>query len=450
MNFETSARSLIVSYVLLFSSIPLPVYSQTPLSGTWKGEIVRNGYSWNVEMRLATERAEISFPDWGMSRLRTEGVAVSENAVSFKILWLDRSLTAELKDGTLDVNWNDGEGSGKMYRSSSDPGFFAEEAVAVRSFDGAELHGTLYFPKGEGPFRAMVITHGSGPDTRSTGPYIGKAMLAGEHGLAVLAYDKRGAGMSKGEGAYKIENLSADAHAMVSYLKKHPRIRREQIGIGGISQGAWVAPKVAYEDPEIAFVFVTATPGISPAEQNVYTLETRFQAAGEPPEKTDFAKRALRTLYEFYRTGDPKFRAEAVRLIRDPRYQLGESEIFKRLTFTFGGDIAQTVDVTDWATMFVDPLLWWSEIKVSVASFSGAEDMNVPTKFSNGLIKTALIDAGNRNFELHLFPNAGHGLTIENGPEGDWPRMAPGYVPMMADWFRRMAERPVSAVNPGR
>ena len=440
MSLSKTNVIAVVLVMLTVLAVSAKAYGQAELMGTWRGEVVRSGYVWNVELRLKADRAEISFPDWGMFRLRTKDVAVSDKTVSFKILWLGRSMAAELKNGTLDVNWNNGEGSGKMYRSSSDPGFFEEEPVAVRSFDGAELRGTLFFPKQKGPFRALVLTHGSGPDTRSSGPYISKAMLAVESGLAVLAYDKRGAGMSKGEGAYKIENLSADAHAMVSFLRKHPRIRHDGIGIGGISQGAWVAPKVAYEDPEVAFVFVTATPGVSPAEQNVYSLETRFRAAGETPEKTEFAKRALRILYEYYRTGDTKYRAEAVRLINDPRYKLGENEIFKRLMFTFGEDIAKTVDVKDWATMFVDPLMWWREIRVPVVSFSGADDINVPTSYSNAVITAALTDAGNREFELHLFPGAGHGLTAEDGPEGDWPRMAPGYVPMMADWFRRMAE----------
>ena len=85
--------------------------------------------------------------------------------------------------------------------------------------------------------------------------------------------------------------------------------------------------------------------------------------------------------------------------------------------------------------------MWWREITVPVAAFSGEDDLNIPTEYSLAVIEAALKDAGNTHFEIHSYSNAGHGLTFENGPEGDWPRMAPGHVPMMAAWFRKMAKQ---------
>lgn len=427
---------------LIYAFISLHVSAQTDFEGTWKGELVNEfGYEWSTVLHLGYEndsmKARISFPDWGMYRLATDSILVSENGISLKVLWLDADFSAELFGNVLQIrltNWH--TASGRMHRSSDSPNFLRRESISYLANDGKTLKGTVVLPDGEPPYVGMVLTHGSGPDTRHTGPYIGKAHLAVEEGMAVLIYDKRGAGESEGSQFNTLDRLSKDAHGMVQILRNHTLIDADKVGIGGISQGAWIAPKVAYEDSTIAFVFSTATPGVTSAEQNVYTLETRIEGQGE----RQYAKVALRKLYEFYRTNDHEVRGEAVSLIENEKYKLYENEIFRRLMFIGDSPIPEDVDPGFWANaMFEDPLVWWSEIKVPVASFSGEDDKNVPTVFSNKLIEAALQDASNDDYELHLYPNAGHGLTLEYAPGEDWPRMAVGYVEMMGAWFQRIS-----------
>jgi predicted acyl esterase len=59
------------------------------------------------------------------------------------------------------------------------------------------LAGTLIPPEGEGPFPAVAILHGSGPDTRAT--YLPDATMLARAGVAALIYDKRGTGESFGD-----------------------------------------------------------------------------------------------------------------------------------------------------------------------------------------------------------------------------------------------------------
>lgn len=435
---------------LMFAFITLPVSAQTNFQGTWKGELVNEyGYEWSTILHLGYEndslKARISFPDWGMYRLATDSIRLSEDNISLKVLWLNANFNANLIGNTLHIGWtNWGTASGRMYKSHDSPNFFKRESVTYLADDEKTLKGTIVLPNSKPPYVGMVLTHGSGPDTRSTGPYIGKAHLAVEQGIAVLIYDKRGAGESEGAGFNTLDRLSKDAHGMIEIIRNHALVDGSKVGIGGISQGAWVAPKVAYEDSTISFVFTTATPGVTGAEQNVYTLETRI----EPEGQKKYAKMALRKLYEFYRTNDHELRAEAVNLIENEKYKLYENKIFKRLMFLGDSPIPEEVDPGFWANaMFEDPLTWWSEIKVPVASFSGENDKNVPTIFSNKLIEAALQDASNDNYELHLYPNAGHGLTLENLPDEDWPRMAVGYVEMMGAWFKRISKEIKSTTN---
>ena len=427
--------SIVIMIITIFA---LPIKGQSNLYGTWQGQIIRDGFEWETRLHIGKnsegeEIVQISFPDWGMFRLSTGEIKMSQHSSEFKILWSGTHINTQLEDEIMIVTLKGrNQVSGKLHKVYEDPHFFQTEEVTYQTDDGEVLRGTIIFPDTEPPYNGMVLTHGSGPDTRNTGPYSGKGFLAVENGLAVLIYDKRGAGESTGSGFSTINRLTKDALGMIQKLKKHPKIK--SVGIGGISQGAWVAPKVAYEDPDIAFVFTTATPGVTAAEQNVYTLETRIDA-----DTVDFAKKALRTLYNYYRTNDPEIREKADRLIHDDQYNLIKNSMFQRLMFS-NGEIPKEVDPGFWAeAMFEDPLVWWSEIKVPVASFSGKADKNVPTVLSNKLIKAALEDAGNSNFELHLFPNAGHGLTLENLPKNDFSRMAYGFVPMMGAWFKEMA-----------
>lgn len=441
---------LLTLIIVLGTALGVPVNAQPDLTGEWRGEIERNQDRWDVWIHIGQQSepstVKVSFPDWGMFLLGTNDVDIDNGKLSFYTDWIDSRFEGEVTGDSMQAVWtfSSGEAYARLYRSADEPGILRTEPITLQVDDGASLRGMLILPDGPPPYAGMVMTHGSGPDTRRTGPYVSKANLAAMNGIATLVYDKRGAGESTGTGAYQVDRLAADAEAMIAHLRSDPRIDQDRIGIGGISQGGWVAPKVAAADSQISFVFVVAAPGVSPAEQNVFSMETRLEAQGGEPEKIEDAKRGLRALYEFYRTGADADRQRAVKLISDSEAEWAQSPIFQRLTFAPEGKIHEEVDVADWATMFVDPLTWWRQIDVPVISFWGEDDTNVPTRYSRDVIEAALREAGNSAFELHLYPGAGHGITMQVLPEGTWPRTAPGYVSTMALWFAEQAGRPKS------
>ncbi len=419
------------------------LFSQSQFEGTWLGVLNSKGYEWNVKLHIGTQEdaklpeVRISFADWGMFRLATNDLQISKNEIEFNVLWIGAHFKANLKGGVMNITWSEWrDATGTLHMISKEHGLFEREDVTLKTDDGNTLKGTIILPNSDPPYNGMVLTHGSGPDTRITGAYIAKAHLAVENGLAVLIYDKRGAGESTGEGWANLSRLTKDALGMIELMRKHPDINGENVGIGGSSQGAWIAPKAAYLDSKIAFVLAVATPGISVAEQNIYSMTTRI----ETEETKMFAKKALRALYEFYRTNDQELRKVAIEMINDPTFDLKNNRMFQNLMFAYEG-VPEEADLEFWSkAMFEDPLVWWKEITVPVASFSGKDDNNVPTTLSNKLIRASLEDAGNTNFELHLFPNAGHGLSLNNLPDEDWRRMAYGYVSIMGSWFKERAK----------
>ncbi|OGD26381.1 MAG: hypothetical protein A2V57_03740 [Candidatus Aminicenantes bacterium RBG_19FT_COMBO_65_30] len=139
----------------------------------------------------------------------------------------------------------------------ADPAEFEESETTVGSGDW-QLPATLTVPKGAGPFAAVVLVHGSGPNNRDeelgpNKPFKDLAWGLASRGIAVLRYDKR----SKVHGAKiladpKLEALMTvkdetidDALAAVALLKKTKKIDGKRIFILGHSQGGFLMPRIA-------------------------------------------------------------------------------------------------------------------------------------------------------------------------------------------------------------
>jgi len=144
---------------------------------------------------------------------------------------------------------------------------------------GTKLMGRLLLPEGEGPFPAIVQTHGSGMSSRgSDGAYFVPTALV-DAGFAVLYYDKRGVGDSEGifvevgpdTGGWRLPQLADDALAGVALLRGLEEIDPERIGLMGGSQAGWVNPLVASRSDDLAFVVSVVGPTVTVGEEVYYS-----------------------------------------------------------------------------------------------------------------------------------------------------------------------------------
>lgn len=107
-----------------------------------------------------------------------------------------------------------------------------------------QIAATLTLPPGRGPFPAVVMTHGSGPNTREEFQVF--AAYCELLGIAVIADDKRGIGQSQGRYPGEratpstIDVLARDAQAEARYLASLPEIDDARIGVLGDSQAGWI------------------------------------------------------------------------------------------------------------------------------------------------------------------------------------------------------------------
>ena len=146
------------------------------------------------------------------------------------------------------------------------------------------LPGTLALPDGEGPFPAVVLVHGSGPQDRDetigdNRPFLDIARGLASQGIAVLRYDKRTLARPQDfQQAFDVDDETTDdAVAALSALAADPRIDGERVFVFGHSQGGMLAPRIAQRWPQARGAVMWAAPARTLLEllpeQNRYLLQ---------------------------------------------------------------------------------------------------------------------------------------------------------------------------------
>jgi dienelactone hydrolase len=145
---------------------------------------------------------------------------------------------------------------------------FTEEAVTVGSSPWA-LPGNLTVPKGTGPFHAVVLVQGSGPNDQDetigpNKPFKDIAWGLASQGIVVLRYVKRT--KQYPQQSAQIQNLTVegevidDVIAAINLLETTPVVDHSRIFVLGHSLGGYLAPRIASQDHRIAGLIILAGP----------------------------------------------------------------------------------------------------------------------------------------------------------------------------------------------
>jgi hypothetical protein len=156
------------------------------------------------------------------------------------------------------------------------PSAFRDEAFIVDA-GGWPLQGTLSLPIGPGPFPAVVLVHGSGPNDRDSSfgpnkPFRDLAEGLASRGIAVLRYDKRtrvhAARVAPLLDFTVKEEVVDDAVAAARKMRETAGIRADRVFVLGHSLGGMLAPRIAAADPSIAGLILMAA-AVKPLEQSI-------------------------------------------------------------------------------------------------------------------------------------------------------------------------------------
>lgn len=157
----------------------------------------------------------------------------------------------------------------------ADPSAFHEDPATVGAAPW-QLNGTLTLPNGKGPFPAVVLVAGSGPNDQdetieANKPFKDLAWGLATHGIAALRYNKRtlqyGKQIAASEAGFTVNQETVDdARSAVSVLIANPAIDPNRIFVCGHSLAGMMAPRIAQGDSQIAGLIILAGP-TRPMEQ---------------------------------------------------------------------------------------------------------------------------------------------------------------------------------------
>ena len=160
------------------------------------------------------------------------------------ILVVDQGAVAGLNTGAYT--------GGPREEAASDAYDSLEVALPVPELNG-ELPGTLLTPRGEGPFPAVVLVHGSGPNDRdetvgSLKFFRDLAEGLATRGVAVYRFDKRtyvyGAEMAADTQGTLVDESIEDAVSAVQLLSRQEKIDPARIYVLGHSLGGNAVPAI--------------------------------------------------------------------------------------------------------------------------------------------------------------------------------------------------------------
>lgn len=288
------------------------------------------------------------------------------------------------------------------------------EVVRFRAPDGVELVGDLYLPDGAGPHGAVVLLHGSGPETRGNMIFGGLAHFFTAQGIAVLAFDKRGIGESGGEYVESplLENSAGDGLAAVRALADRADIDRSNIGVWGISQGGWVGPLMATMSDDVAWVIAVSGPGVSPMVQTLYQREMEMVEEGWTAADASEAAAMRLALWHYAATGDG--RDAAVSALAYARTR----PWFARLDETpqVGGPEHVPAGAAAWLRHAqYEPAPVLERIRVPVLALFGRKDRHIPVEASVVAMRAAFA-RGDVDATIVELDDAGHGMQRVDGP----------------------------------
>lgn len=313
------------------------------------------------------------------------------------------------------------------------------------SFDSPSAHvrmgGTLTMPRGAGPFPAVALVAGSGPQLRDEAVlghpiFLVLADYLTRHGIAVLRYDKRGLGQSGGDYAHATSaDFAADAEAALAYLRSQPNIDERRIGLIGHSEGGIVAPMVALADPGVAFVVMMAGPGL-PGDRIIEAQARRIGQAMGVPAAALAANEAIQRKF-----------LDAVMTAKDgPSAEAAAREVLKQAGAPDATAEAQAKAASsDWYRFFLshDPAPDLRRLRLPVLALVGSKDLQVPADENVPALRQALAADPQATVEElpglnHLFQTAVTGAPSEYGTIEE--TIAPAALDRIAAWI--LAQRP--------
>jgi fermentation-respiration switch protein FrsA (DUF1100 family) len=424
-----------LTLVILTSLFSLTIYGQD-ITGQWNGALKIQGTQMRLVFNISQTENSLSStmdsPDQGAKGIPTTTTSF-ENSI-LKITIANAKIEYE---GTLANNKI--TGTFKQYGQSfpmdlsrekieakevvrpqepKEPfSYYSENVTFENKKAGISLAGTLTLPKKVGVFPVVVILiTGSGPQNRNEEllghkPFLVISDYLTKNGIAILRYDDRGIGESKGNFAQSTtEDFATDVEAAVNYLLTRKEINKKKIGLIGHSEGGLIAPMVASKSKDVSFIVLLAGTGISGDKLLLLQQELIGRAGGATEAMLQKNKETNAKAFEMVvkSTDNEKLKSDLKNYLTDIIKNSPEKPEEMKEEDYINLQINQLT--SPWMEYFIkyNPALTLEKVKCPVLAINGSKDLQVPPKENLEAIKKALAKAGNKKVTIKELLNLNH------------------------------------------
>lgn len=329
-----------------------------------------------------------------------------------------------------------------------------EEITFENKAANATFAGTITLPKvvfkGKKKLPAVILISGSGPQDRNEEllghkPFLIIADYLTRHGIAVLRYDDRGTAESTGTFTRATSaDFATDAQAAFDFLKNHPDIDASKIGFAGHSEGGLIAPMVAAQNKEVAFIALLAgvgQPGDELLMDQGYLIGKAQGVDDEMLRINRIAQEVMFGIVKKYYGDTPKMKEELETYLGNALDQnpemipegITKEDLMKREVNTLSSDWFQYLVVTD-------PRPTLEKVTCPVLAINGSLDLQVPAKQNLENIEIAVKKGGNTDVTTIEFPNLNHLFqTTTTGNPAEYAQLeetfSPDALKVLSDWI---------------
>jgi pimeloyl-ACP methyl ester carboxylesterase len=474
MKITRAISFIIIS--LSLSGIAFAIDRADDLNGTWPGILGLKDMKINLVFKIETDAqgkftATLDVIDQGVTGIQASVVTFNDLELFMNFNALGSSFQGKLsEDGsTLEGEWQlqgkafplklvKTEKEVKKKRRPQDPvepyDYISEEVTYQNLKADITLAGTLTMPKSGGPFTTILLITGSGQQNRdgevfNHRPFLILADFLTSHGFAILRVDDRGIGGSTGKFSDATTlDFAGDVRAGVKFLKSRKEINLHRIGLLGHSEGGLIAPIVASNSDDIAFIVLLAGPGVTGAEQ-LYLQNTNIaRFDGKEERSIELSNKLSELVFNIIKEEKNNNTAEKKILVTASKYINGLNEEEKNLLGVKPEDMLPQVKrmLSPWMRfyLFYDPVMALRKVKCPILALNGSEDLIVAPKENLSSIEKALNKSITEKYTIKEFEGLNHGFqTAVTGSVQEYgtteETLSPKFMQYLLEWINALS-----------
>ena len=469
-------RKLLLLIILSISTFFSEAHTTDAITGDWHGQLEIQGMKLRISFHIKKEgekySATMDSPDQGAIGIPTTATSFDGKTLKISMKNMGAEFQGKLitktKNNTIEGIFQQAGMKlplklsqekvvvGKQKPRPQDPvkpyPYDSQDVYFVNSTaNNIKLAGTLTLPKDVKNPPVVVLISGSGPQNRDEEvkafnhrPFLVWSDYLTRHGIAVLRYDDRGVGESQGtQQNATSKDFATDVQAAINYLKtRGDVIDTTKIGLIGHSEGGLIAPMVAADNKDVAFIVMLAGPGVDGGEVLLTQVKRASELAGEDKKDIQFNEKISKVAFDLIRDNqDLDVLAKKLNSYFVKVREENHNNVTEKLT---DDNIARQVKSlsSPWLSYFIrtNPADFLEKVTCPVLAINGSLDFQVIADLNLPAIKQALQKAHNKNVTIkelkglnHLFQEANTGAADEYAKIEQ--TVSPIALKTVADWI---------------